>query len=171
MREAVRAQDLMVRPVRRVTSRSSVSEAAAFLLRSGVSGAPVEDEHGRWVGVFTLNDVARVAAAHPRPRKPERTLEEREPADREPPEALRAPESLQVREVMTPGMVTVFPDATLGEVVHAMQSFDVHRVFVLDEDQATLLGVITTMDVLRWLDACANGSHPASGQRHQPPAA
>jgi len=45
----------------------------------------------------------------------------------------------------------VFADATLDEVVHALTTFKVHRVFVIEETGAALLGVITTMDVLRWM--------------------
>jgi CBS domain-containing protein len=53
---------------------------------------------------------------------------------------------------MTLGLYTVFPDSPLQDVVHALTSFKVHRVFVIEERGNSLLGVITTMDLLRWMD-------------------
>ena len=52
---------------------------------------------------------------------------------------------------MTPGLFTVFPEATLDEVVRTMASQKIHRVFVISE-KGDLEGVITTMDVLNWVD-------------------
>lgn len=149
------AKDLMARPVRRLTVSASVCDAAEFLLRWGISGAPVEDEHGRWVGVFTMNDLAR----HVQDRlvklptvdpKRERTLETRE----EIPEGFGFDgfEDTRVGDLMTGGLYSVFPEATLEEVVRTLTTQKVHRVFVLS-DKGTLEGVITTMDVLRWMDA------------------
>ena len=56
MNKMLRARDLMSRPVNQLLAHTPVRDAAAFLLRHGISGAPVLDEHGRWVGVFTQND-------------------------------------------------------------------------------------------------------------------
>ena len=53
MRKIVLARDLMKGPVRQLTTRTLVRDAAAFLLRHGISGAPVIDDHGRWIGVLT----------------------------------------------------------------------------------------------------------------------
>lgn len=153
--DALFAKDLMARPVRKLTALASVRDAAEFLLRWGISGAPVEDEHGRWVGVFTLNDLAR----HVQDRlvklptvdpKRERTLETRE----EIPDGFgfEGFEDTRVGDLMTGGLYSVFPEATLEEVIRTLTTQKVHRVFVLSE-KGTLEGVITTMDVLRWMDA------------------
>jgi CBS domain-containing protein len=139
----------MSRPVYQLTSWTPLGDAAAFLLRHEISGAPVLDEHGKWIGVFTQNDLAR--AVQSRLIQPEvpRTLETREPVVDVfalPPEELRR---TPVRSFMTVGLFTVFPDATVEEVVGTMTKFHIHRVFVIDEEKGALLGVITTMDVLR----------------------
>jgi len=151
MKESVLARDLMSRPVRRLTSSTPVRDAAAFLLRHRISGAPVVDAHGRWVGVFTQKDLARhVQKALAVPRE-ERTLESREPvldaAGMPTEEFGKTP----VRELMTRGLFTVFPDATLEEVVRTMVAYHVHRIFVIEPERGELEGVITTMDVLRAL--------------------
>jgi len=166
MRNIALARDLMSRPVRQVTAETPVRDAAAFLLRHGISGAPVIDQHGQWAGVFTLNDLARCVQRRMSPPGPERTLETREAVidllalPRE--ELGRTP----VRRFMTRGLFTVFPAATVEEVVRTMTSFKIHRVFVIDEKEGTLLGVITTMDVLRWMDQ-QRSSSPSKSRKSQ----
>jgi CBS domain-containing protein len=150
--KALLARDLMSRPVKRLTASTPLRDAAAFLLRHGISGAPVIDGHGRWLGVFTQRDLARhVEESLVAPRR-ERSLESPEPvldAGGLPSEEFgRTP----IRALMTQGLFTVFPEATLAEVVRALVSFQVHRVFVIDGKTGELEGVITTLDVLRALD-------------------
>jgi CBS domain-containing protein len=153
MLKTVFARDLMNGPVRQLTTRTPVRDAAAFLVRHGISGAPVIDDHGHWVGVFTQNDLARYVQERIPPATPSRTLESREAVE----EAFKVlPDQFgdtPVSDLMSVGLYTVFPDATLEEVVRAMTAFKVHRVFVIEEAGRALLGVITSMDVLRWMDA------------------
>lgn len=152
MAKKILARDLMKHPVRQLTAAAPVRDAAAFLLRHGISGAPVLDEHGAWMGVFTQNDLARYVERKLVPSKVERTLEAREPAADlfgMPPDRFG---ETPVREFMTPGMFTVFPDSTLEEVIHTLTANRIHRVFVIEEKGGLLQGVITTMDLLRWMD-------------------
>jgi len=155
MKEALLARHLMSRPVKRLTAATPVRDAAAFFARHGISGAPVIDGHGRWLGVFTLRDLARHVQDRMVGTRGERTLESREPIL----DVKGLPSSdfgrTPIRALMTRGLYTVFPDATMSEVVHALVSFEVHRVFVIDEATGELEGVITTSDVLRALDATA----------------
>ncbi|HLY74821.1 MAG TPA: CBS domain-containing protein [Planctomycetota bacterium] len=148
----VLARDLMRGPVRQLTTWTPVRDAAAFLQRHGISGAPVIDEHGRWVGVFTQNDIARFVEERIRPATTGRTLESREEVAGSIPALPDQFGETPVQELMTLGMYTVFPDATLDEVVHALTAFKVHRVFVIRETGTAILGVITTMDILRWME-------------------
>ena len=154
MMHEMTARDLMTRPVRKLVSDATVRDAADFLLRWRISGAPVVDAHGRWVGVFTLNDIAR----HVQTRlvelpvidpKEERTLETRE----EIPDGFHFEgfEDTRVGDLMTPGLYSVFPDATLEEVVRTMTDQRIHRVFVITEG-GEIEGVVTSMDVLKWME-------------------
>ena len=152
MARTPQARDLMSRPVRQLTSRTPMRDAAAFLLRHGISGAPVIDEHGRWIGVFTQNDLARYVQHRILAGRPARTLESRESVGEFPKLSLEKFGETPVREFMTAGLYTVFPDATLEEVVHTMTAFKIHRVFVIDQEFGRLQGVITSMDLLRVLD-------------------
>jgi CBS domain-containing protein len=149
--ETLLAREVMSRPVKRLTASTTLRDAAAFFVRHGISGAPVVDARGRWLGVFTQRDLARHLQERMAVSRRERTLESREPVV----DALGAPtadfERTPVRALMTRGLFTVFPEATLDEVIRSMLSFDVHRIFVVDEKSGELEGVITTLDVLRAL--------------------
>lgn len=148
----VLARDVMSRPVRRLTSSTPVADAAAFFLRHGISGAPVLGSQGRPIGVFSMSDLARAVQTRLLKQElPERTLERREAVTWGPLFPLRGFEKTTVGELMTPGLFTVFPEATLDEVVRTMASQRIHRVFVISE-AGELEGVITTMDVLKWVD-------------------
>jgi len=142
----------MSRPVRQLKAGTPVREAAAFLLRHRISGAPVLGERGQWLGVFTLSDLARSVEAGILPSSRKRSLEDRQPV----PDVFSLPaEELAktpVREFMTAGLVSVFPEATLEEIVHTLLSFKVHRVFVIEGRKGAIQGVITTMDILRHLE-------------------
>lgn len=150
----VLAKELMSRPVRRLTASAPVRDAAEFMLRWGISGAPVEDAHGRWVGVFSLSDIARhvqdrLLKAPAGDPATARTLETR--TEPPPGAGLQGFEAATVGDLMTPGLFSVFPEATLLEIVHTLSSRKIHRVFVLS-DKGVIEGVITTMDVLRWME-------------------
>ena len=161
MKEETFARDLMSRSVKRVTSNTPVRDAAAFMLRWGISGVPVVDDRGSWIGVFTLRDMAR----HVQERmvklpvidpNDQRTVETRESIP--PGFSFEAFEDTRVEDLMTPGLYTVSPQATMEEVVQALVTRKIHRVFVLEGSQ--LEGVITTMDVMKWLDKRLNGRRP-----------
>lgn len=165
MTNRVLARDLMKGPVRPLTTITPVREAAAFLVRHAISGAPVLNEQGRWIGVFTQNDLARYVQLRTQPLQTARTLESREAvADA----AIGMPGPFgdaPVRDLMTMGLFTVFPEATLKEVIHTLTAFKVHRVFVIEGSGTALLGVITSMDVLQWMDAHSERSSPRRGRK------
>ena len=79
MSHSVLARELMSHPVRRLTTHATVRDAAEFLLRHGISGAPAVDEHGQWQGVFTMNDIARYVASRVVRHHETQSLEARAP--------------------------------------------------------------------------------------------
>jgi len=56
------ARDLMTRRLHTLTPSTSLFDAVAFLLRHDISGAPVVDETGRLVGLFSELDCLRALA-------------------------------------------------------------------------------------------------------------
>jgi len=54
----------------------------------------------------------------------------------------------RVRDIMTPAVFCVSPEASASRVVRELVDLKVHRLFVVD-DLGTLVGVISVLDVLR----------------------
>jgi CBS domain-containing protein len=111
---------------------ATVVEAMGCLIDRGISGAPVIDEAGRPIGVLTESDLI----VHAREQFAG---------------ASRAEDRTRVRDLMTPAVFTVRPDAPAVTVIEHMRSLNVHRIFVVDGD-GILVGVVTALDVLRRLE-------------------
>jgi CBS domain-containing protein len=146
------AADLMKANPISVRDDATVREAVALLIDKGFSAAPVIDAAGRPVGVLSRSDIL----VHDREK-----VEYLEPA----PEyyhqgdlAARSGERLrdgfqvervdrtQVRDLMTPAVFSVTPEAPATEVIEQMLALNVHRLFVVDR-----AGVISVLDILRHL--------------------
>jgi CBS domain-containing protein len=149
------AADLMTPNPVSVRADASLREAVALLIDKGYSAAPVIDEAGRPVGVLSRTDVLihdRECVEHPLPlaayytaelpTDDEQTRGEEFPVERVAP--------TRVRDVMTPTVFAVGPEASPARVVREMLCLRVHRLFVVDGD-GVLVGVISALDVLRCL--------------------
>jgi CBS domain-containing protein len=131
-----RAAELMTPNPVSIREGAAVREAVELLTRRGISGAPVIDEAGRPVGVVSRADILvhdREAVACLDP-----TADERQGG------------TTRVRDIMTPVVFCVAPDAPASRVVREMTELRVHRLFVVD-DLGTLVGVISVLDLLRRL--------------------
>lgn len=150
------ATDLMTADPVTINANASLTEAIQLLSDRNFSAAPVVDDSGRPIGVISRSDILdydRQAVRFAR-RSPEyfsnRDLKEasvdplagfhKEKADR-----------TRVRDVMTPAVFAVRPDASVEEVVRQIMTLDVHRLFVVNS-AGVLIGVITTMDIVRNLE-------------------
>ncbi len=131
-----KAAELMTPSPVSIRESATVREAIELLTRRGISGAPVIDEAGRPVGVVSRADIL----VHDR-----ETVDYVAPADDE--EKTGAD---RVRDIMTPAVFCVPPDAPASRVVREMTELKVHRLFVVDE-LGVLIGVISVLDVLRRL--------------------
>jgi CBS domain-containing protein len=135
LRETKAAELMTPNPVS-IREGATVREAIELLTHRGISGAPVIDEAGRPVGVLSRADILvhdREAVDYVAPADDEETTG----ADR-------------VRDIMTPAVFCVSPDAPASRVVREMTELRVHRLFVVD-DRGTLVGVISALDLLRHL--------------------
>jgi len=145
---AERAADLMVPNPVSLRADANIREALVLFTDRGISAAPVIDEAGRPIGVLSRGDLL---------------IHDREAGVRESSEDMEAeilPEGFQVKNVerttvadlMTPAVFTVSSSDTPERVIREMVSLRVHRLFVVD-DVGTLIGVISTMDILRRMTA------------------
>src|SRR5207249_470931 len=99
-----------------------------FLADSDKSAAPVIDEAGHPVGVLSRTDLL---------------IHERERLARP-----GAPDTAVARDLMTPAVIAVAPDAPASDVLRHLVDQNVHRLFVVD-GTGVLVGVITAADLLR----------------------
>jgi CBS domain-containing protein len=148
------AADLMIPNPISVRADANVREALNLLTDKGFSAAPVIDEAGRPVGVLSRSDLLVHEREYPHhvPRSPAFFYEEE--MHTKLPDGFHEEEvdPTAVRDVMTPAIFSVAPDTPASKVVFDMVGLRVHRLFVVDPD-GTLVGVISTMDILRHLKA------------------
>jgi CBS domain-containing protein len=122
----LKVKDIMTARVFSVFSDESALAAADSLSEQRVSGAPVRDVDGKFVGMFTTTDVVnrRVTEGyHGR---------------------------VMVTDVMTPDVLAVYTEDPAISAATTMAEHDIHRVLVLDEE-GTVTGIVTSMDIVKAL--------------------
>jgi CBS domain-containing protein len=154
------AADLMSPNPVSIREEASVQEAIAMLTDRGYSAAPVIDEAGRPVGVLSRADILvheremsmapQPVASENEPEQAERTVRINRPLPSGFSVAVVDP--TQVRDIMTPAVFSVTPETPADKVVEQMLELNVHQLYVVDHEQF-LIGVISTLDVLRHLHA------------------
>jgi CBS domain-containing protein len=152
------AADLMTTNPVSIRDKAPVAQAIALLTDHGFSAAPVIDKAGRPVGVVSRSDILihdreKATYVEPVPEYYERMnlasrLGEPFPEGFQVETADRA----QVRDIMTPIVFSVTPNCPVAQVVSEMLALKVHRLFVVDDD-GILVGVISTIDILKRLQA------------------
>lgn len=151
------AEDVMSPNPISIRDTATIREAIELLSDRNFSAAPVIDEPGRPVGVVSEGDILihlREAPTHV-PTTPEYYTRSHLAGRTHG----KFPEGFEVedvdptivRDVMTPVVFSVRPDAPIHQVVKDMLTLNVHRLFVVDADGA-LIGVISTFDILRCLE-------------------
>lgn len=148
------ARDLMAPNPISVRADANVREALALLTDKGYSAAPVIDDAGHPVGVLSRSDLLLHDREKPDNLPPGPTyFYEQDLHDRKgkPVEGFQVEnvDPTTVRDIMTPAIFSVTPDTPASKVVQDMVSLHVHRLFVVDG--GVLVGVITSMDVLKHL--------------------
>src|SRR5882757_7658502 len=119
------AADVMTASPRTCSPFSTVLEAVLVFRDANCGVVPVVDA-GEPVGVLTDRDVALALAEYP-------DLTSR-----------------PVSDIMSKGVLTVPPEATLTEVIHRFGSERVRRLIVIRSD-GQLLGIVTWADVAPYL--------------------
>lgn len=144
------ARDIMTPHVKSVPARWSLQEFATFLSKNGISGSPVVNDAGEIVGIATLTDLA---AFHPNPvtgiQETLMTPEEQKEARRLRRILLEEMSKVpaEVRDIMTPLLISVDEETPVKDVANIMLNEKVHRVFVKRGGQ--IVGIITGYDMLK----------------------
>ena len=130
------AQDLMTPNPVTVTPDVSLAGVWDLMRDRGIRHVPVVDE-GALVGMLSDRDLAHFDMAR---------LLTLEGAD-----ALRRELSTPVVKVMSPDVISVEPEAELGEVVDLLIEHRVGAVPVVRPETGELIGIVSYIDVLRVL--------------------
>jgi CBS domain-containing protein len=146
-----------------------VRELVALLQDYEISGVPVVNARGKITGVVSVNDVAGASGESssiaPERASPEFYVHGWE--DKINPDELRQlhveDEGLLVSDIMTTRVYTVAADAPVTEVASTMVDAHVHRLLVADRDK--LVGIVTTLDVLKSIASNACHAQEACGCR------
>lgn len=113
-----------------IDESATVDEAVRMLEENEISGLPVVDRDGLLLGVISQTDIVRArAVGHLWHRWP----------------------GLKVRHLMHSPALTADRSMSLEEAAQIMEHAHVHRLVVVDDDQATPVGVISTTDLVRAL--------------------
>ena len=150
MKRAPRVKDVMNPDIMTVADDMTIGELVRFLNEREISGAPVVDSQGHFIGVVSMTDIGRHLS--------------------DPSEFLSAPgefyqdtgdeanveyfgqryveeRAVTVREVMTPVIHHVTATAPVAEAARIMVERHIHRLVATQGRQP--VGMITSMDLLR----------------------
>jgi CBS domain-containing protein len=149
------AADMMTDHVVSIPEDAPLHEAIAVLTDRGFSGAPVINEAGRPVGVISRSDILvhdrnTPAFAKPAPEYYLRSDLRATLGEDVGGFQVEAVDRTLVRDVMTPVVFSIRPDAPARQVIDELLHLRVHRLFVIDRD-GVLIGVIAMSDILRRL--------------------
>ena len=148
------AKDVMNTRFISVPADWSVEEVAQFFVDKAITGAPVTDEDGKFIGVVSLTDIVRHSSFA------EMNMRADEPhdyylhgwEDRLAPEEIASfhvaekPQAF-VHNIMTPMIFKVEASTPIQEVAEAMMGGRIHRLMVTRNDK--IVGMISTMDMLK----------------------
>jgi len=144
---------IMTRQVVLVRRDASVESVTALFLERGLHGAPVVGDQGEIVGFVSLADLVRERYDHG-------DAEERVPL-RVPTRNgggywlgsgfhAESPTPPRVADLMMPSAVTLEESTAISTAAALMATEHLHRIPVVD-GQGTLVGILSSLDVLRWL--------------------
>lgn len=138
----MRAHQIMTRAVVTVTPDSTILEAADIMLKHHVSGLPVVDTAGKLVGIVSEGDFIRRSEIGTQ-RKRSRWLKFLMGTDAT--QYVRE-HGRKVSEVMTRDPLTIAEEATLEEIVNAMEANGIKRMPVMRDGK--LVGIVSRANLL-----------------------
>ncbi len=143
----MQARDIMTMPVVTIATSASVAEAADLMLARNIRCLPVVGDDGSLAGVISEGDFLRrgeLGTRRARPRWLEFLVGPGKLAD----EYVRS-SGRRVAEVMTAGVVSAAPGASLPEIVELMATHDIKNVPILDAGK--IVGIVSRSDLMRIL--------------------
>ncbi|MDC0662575.1 CBS domain-containing protein [Marinobacter sp. SS21] len=146
----VLAFEIMTPSIKAVPQSWTMERLARFLTDNEITGSPVIDDHGEIVGIATLKDITEFRWNATRNEFDSRLTPEEEQEARRLRMAIfeemgKVP--VEVRDIMTPIVLSVDEQTPVSEIAHTMMDEHLHRIFVTKDNKIT--GIITTYDMLK----------------------
>src|SRR5262249_6334607 len=155
----MKARDVMTWGAITVKPEESVTRAVQLMLQNKISGLPVVNDDGEFVGIVTEGDFLRrgeLGTQRQRPRWLEFLLG---------PGRLAAGDGQAAgqkgAQVMTAAAKTITPHTPLEDVVDMMERHRVKRLPVVQDGK--LVGIVSRADLLHALGSVARDLKPAAG--------
>ncbi|WP_437537538.1 CBS domain-containing protein [Sorangium sp. So ce726] len=159
--------EIMTKDVICIRSEVSLDDITALLVRYEISGMPVVDAAGRPVGMVSRADVLRAAEERGDTEEAQRVAVrsgEAAPLDMEQGFHVVEPVRVTARNVMTPVVVQLHESASIRQAASLMAYEGVHRLPVVSDD-GKVVGIVSSLDVLRWFGRCCGYLIPLSRKR------
>ena len=141
-----KVRDVMSRDPITITPETTIGQALVLMRENGISRLPVIQE-GKLSGILTIHDII-VKVIQPRERATRGEVVG---------EKLRTL-SHQVKEIMTPVVITASPDEPLSKAIKRMFENDVSCLVVTQDSR--VIGIITRADILEPVAALAKPTKP-----------
>lgn len=155
-------REIMTADVVTFAEDTPIEEATRVMLQRRISGAPVADNLGRPIGIVSKTDL--LEAWHENNKQAaaaQAELEQDATAAAVPTEAQQiageaglggkaAASGVVVGDIMVPYLLAAQDSSPISLAAALMAYEGVHRLLVLDE-QHKMVGIVSTLDVLRWL--------------------
>lgn len=119
--DTIPVTEIMARDIVCARTDLAVDALTELLVRNHIGCIPIVDDRGQPIGIVTKLDLVE-----------------------------RKPKSVTAGDVMMPLAITLNQHATIAHAAAVMSVEDFHHVMVVASDH-TLLGVVSTMDIARWL--------------------
>lgn len=151
MGKARNVKDLMNPDIMTVADEMTTDELARYLIEREISGAPVVDSQGHFIGVVSMTDIGRNMAEPSDLTSSRESNFYRDDAVNLTLEDLGQryveERAVTVRDVMTPAIHQVPATASVAEAARIMVEHHIHRLVVTQGKEP--VGIITSMDVLK----------------------
>ncbi|MGE3313707.1 MAG: HPP family protein [Planctomycetaceae bacterium] len=147
---SLRARDLMTKNLIVIHDTDTIEQAVSNLKSHQITGAPVVNKSGRFVGILSLSDLVAAgieSRGNGRPSAHWECSATWDLFDMAPSPIEQGIEAELVSARMSAVVTSVTDDAPLVEVARVMCNGHWHRVPVVD-GKGSLVGIISTMDVL-----------------------
>lgn len=138
------AEEVMTKPVTLIAGNKLLAEAVDLMLRTGVKRLPVVDEKGKLSGMLSRLDIFNTVM---RETPDWKAFGEQK---------VEVGDLKRVGDILRRDTHTVSPETTLDEVMRIIDSSDIQRVAVVDQE-GRLLGLIADRDLLSYFKSGQEG--------------